>query len=251
MPEYRLDDLAREAGTTVRSVRTYQESGLLPHPEMRGRVGWYSDSHLARLKLIARLQDRGYTFAAIGELLHAWEHGRELGEVLGMEEALTTSLVPETASHMTLEELQERFQGQWDDKALARGTEMGLFEFDESTSGYRIPNPTLVESGARSVDFGIPLDQVLDLSQTMRDNLKVVAEACVTMVAERILREVAPDGLPTNEALVEATGVIDSLRSQAQVGVDGWFSRCMDDVIAETVGRVFAQAAESGAVPDA
>ena len=29
MAEYRIDDLAREAGTTTRNVRVYQENGLL------------------------------------------------------------------------------------------------------------------------------------------------------------------------------------------------------------------------------
>jgi DNA-binding transcriptional MerR regulator len=243
MAEYRLDDLAHEAGTTVRSVRTYQESGLLPHPEMRGRVGWYSDAHLARLKLIARLQDRGYTFAAIGELLHAWENGRDLADVLGMETALTTSLVPETAEHMTREQLQERFHGQFDDEAVARNVALGVFEPEDG--GYCVLSPAVVEAGARSVDFGIPMDEVLDLSDTMYRQLKPIAEACVAMVARRILRDSGPDGLPAGEALVEATGVIDALRAQSLFAVDGWFSRCMDEVISETVGRAFTHAAES------
>ncbi|MGZ6833811.1 MAG: MerR family transcriptional regulator, partial [Mycobacteriaceae bacterium] len=68
MTEYRIDDLARLAGTTVRNVRVYQDRGLLPGPRKQGRTGWYSESHLARLKLIGRLLDRGYTFATIGEL---------------------------------------------------------------------------------------------------------------------------------------------------------------------------------------
>ena len=32
MAEYRIDDLARAAGTTARNVRAYQERGLLPPP---------------------------------------------------------------------------------------------------------------------------------------------------------------------------------------------------------------------------
>jgi DNA-binding transcriptional MerR regulator len=45
MAEYRIDDLARAAGTTARRVRAYHERGLLPPPEKRGRVGYYNDSH--------------------------------------------------------------------------------------------------------------------------------------------------------------------------------------------------------------
>ena len=43
MAEYRIDDLAREAGTTVRNVRVYQDRGLLPPPRREGRAGIYSD----------------------------------------------------------------------------------------------------------------------------------------------------------------------------------------------------------------
>src|SRR5436305_1643105 len=45
--EYRIDELAREAGTTVRNVRAYQDRGLLPPPRRSGRVGLYTDAHLS------------------------------------------------------------------------------------------------------------------------------------------------------------------------------------------------------------
>ena len=48
MADYRIDDLARAAGTTVRNVRAYQERGLLPPPRREGRVALYGDAHLAR-----------------------------------------------------------------------------------------------------------------------------------------------------------------------------------------------------------
>ena len=51
MAEYRIDDLAREAGTTVRNVRVYQDRGLLPPPRREGRAGIYTDVHLGRLRL--------------------------------------------------------------------------------------------------------------------------------------------------------------------------------------------------------
>jgi DNA-binding transcriptional MerR regulator len=63
MAEYRIDDLARAAGTTARRVRANQERGLLPPPEKRGRVGYYNDSQLVRLKLIDSLLSRGFTSA--------------------------------------------------------------------------------------------------------------------------------------------------------------------------------------------
>ncbi|MBF6482319.1 MerR family transcriptional regulator, partial [Nocardia cyriacigeorgica] len=46
MGEYRIDELARAAGTTSRNVRLYQEKGLLPAPVRRaGRANIYGDAH--------------------------------------------------------------------------------------------------------------------------------------------------------------------------------------------------------------
>ena len=44
--EYRIDELAREAGITVRTLRYYRERRLLPPPRRAGRIGWYSQAHL-------------------------------------------------------------------------------------------------------------------------------------------------------------------------------------------------------------
>jgi len=80
--EYRIDDLARVAGTTVRSVRVLHDRRLLPPPVLRGRTGWYGDEHVARVRVVLDLQERGHTLAAIRELLAAWEEGRDLADVL-------------------------------------------------------------------------------------------------------------------------------------------------------------------------
>jgi DNA-binding transcriptional MerR regulator len=54
-----IDELARRAGTRTTTVRLYQTKGLLPPPEIRGRLGYYNAAHLARLRVIDRLQKRG------------------------------------------------------------------------------------------------------------------------------------------------------------------------------------------------
>ena len=84
--EYRIDDLAREAGVSVRNVRVYQDRGLLPPPRKVGRTGWYDESHLARLQMISRMLDRGYTFVTISELLTAAQYGLRVEDVLGTED---------------------------------------------------------------------------------------------------------------------------------------------------------------------
>jgi DNA-binding transcriptional MerR regulator len=88
-PDLTIDDLARGAGIPSRTVRFYQTRGLLPRPEMRGRVAHYGPAHVERLRRIAQLQDRGLKIKAIHELLGRVERGEtRLEEWLGLEDRL-------------------------------------------------------------------------------------------------------------------------------------------------------------------
>ncbi len=79
-----MDEFAREAGTTTRQVRALQTQGLLPHPDVVGRTGFYDTAHLDRLRAILRLQADGFSLASLAVLLQAWETGMTLGQVLGL-----------------------------------------------------------------------------------------------------------------------------------------------------------------------
>ena len=58
MPDdaYSITDLARLSGVTPRTVRYYVAQGLLPSPGQAGPNTRYGERHLARLRLIRRLQ---------------------------------------------------------------------------------------------------------------------------------------------------------------------------------------------------
>jgi Ca-activated chloride channel family protein len=62
---YKLDELARAAGTSVRTVRYYVQRGLLPAPAFRGKDTAYEHDHLVRLRAIRRLQDAFFPLDAI------------------------------------------------------------------------------------------------------------------------------------------------------------------------------------------
>jgi len=90
--EFRVDELARRAKIASTTVRLYQSKGLLAAPRLEGRTGWYDESHLSRLRLIARLQAEGHSLAGIGDLLQQWEQGRSLDAMIGVEAELAALL---------------------------------------------------------------------------------------------------------------------------------------------------------------
>lgn len=62
---YKLEELAREAGTSARTVRYYVQRGLLPAPAFRGKDTGYGREHLVRLRAIKRLQEAYFPLDAI------------------------------------------------------------------------------------------------------------------------------------------------------------------------------------------
>jgi len=67
--EMTIEELATASQLTVRNIRAYQSRGILTPPRMQGRKGFYGLDHLQRLKHVAELQRRGYSLAAIQDIL--------------------------------------------------------------------------------------------------------------------------------------------------------------------------------------
>src|SRR6476659_2803894 len=60
-----LDELTERVGMSVRNIRFYTSKGLVPPPLRRGRSGYYTADHVARLQLVQELQGHGFTLSAI------------------------------------------------------------------------------------------------------------------------------------------------------------------------------------------
>ena len=160
--EYRLDELARSAGVASTTVRLYQTKGLLASPRLEGRTGWYDDSHLSRLRLIARLQGEGYSLAGIANLLEQWEHGRSLDAVIGVEAELDALLGDVHAIVLDPVELLQRFpDGSMTPELLQRAAALGLAQPTDDGK-VRVADRRFLETGAALAHLGIPLDVILD-----------------------------------------------------------------------------------------
>lgn len=89
MSEYTIDELAAATKVPSRTIRFYQSKGALPRPEIKGRVAFYGEPHVERLKLIASLQDRGLRIDAIRDLVARIDKGEvDVAEWLGLETQL-------------------------------------------------------------------------------------------------------------------------------------------------------------------
>lgn len=144
-----MEELAREAGITVRTLRFYRERKLIPPPRREGRIAWYDEDHLARLRTIAALLERGHTLNGIAELSEAFDHGRDVGELLGLG-----APTEETPVRLSPEELADVFAGQDTPENLAAALDLGYLATD-GTDLVHISR-RLLDTSAALVREGIP-----------------------------------------------------------------------------------------------
>jgi DNA-binding transcriptional MerR regulator len=176
-----IDDLARRVELPVRTIREYHTMRLLPPPERRGRMGLYGDRHVQRLRLISRLQRRGYSLAGIRDLLGAWESGTDLVTLLGVDES--QAALDETPLYLTRAELLQRLPA-LDEATLARAGRIGLVRPQGDHFGVR--SPALLGLVADWVRAGVPLDETLDLIEVFVGDLDTLAGKLAEEIVARI-----------------------------------------------------------------
>ncbi|MER6255228.1 MerR family transcriptional regulator [Streptomyces sp. NPDC001584] len=207
---YRREDVARAAGVKVRNLRYYQERGLLPPPRREGRIAWYSDDHLTRLRLISDLLGRGYTVNGIAELLHAWEQGGGLSQLLGLEREMTRDWVQEEPVTLSRGELRELFGPTATAADTRRAAELGYVTIDGDLVTY--PNRQLLESTLALVRQGVPLAEILDAGEFVQAQAAAVADRFVGLFRRYVIDAAGMDG---------SVGTVGSAGADGSVGTDG------------------------------
>lgn len=78
---YSITELTREFGVSTRTLRFYEDEGLL-HPERRGRTRLYRAADRRFLQEILRGRRIGFTIAEIREIVHVYkEPPGEIGQL--------------------------------------------------------------------------------------------------------------------------------------------------------------------------
>jgi DNA-binding transcriptional MerR regulator len=200
--EYRIEQLARTAGVAVDTIRFYQGKGLLEAPRREGRVTWYGDGHVDRLKRIKELQQQGFTLTVIQRFL--------AGELEPSDEALVAAVTrPSAPQTLTLGDLAERSGVA--EPLLMTLQQAGLLVPIEGGDEPLYPADDLdaIAAGMKLIAAGVPLGPLMELGKDhaavdlfdryVRERIQ--AEGAATEAAERKL-------LQTFNELLEASGTL-------------------------------------------
>ncbi|MFE4536741.1 MerR family transcriptional regulator [Streptomyces scopuliridis] len=226
--EYRIEGLAQASGATVRTIRAYQDRGLLPRPERRGRANVYDGTHLVRLRQIAGLLDRGYTLASIKELLEAWDAGRGLGGVLGLAAEVHGPWTDEEAARISREELDEWFGGARDDAAVEEALELGVLErIPGRDDAFLVPSPQELAVAAELHAAGVPLTATSGHLRELRGQVEHIASRFLEFTTEHVFARYLGHRPPTDAEAAEAAALVRRMRPLAQQSVDAELARAM------------------------
>jgi DNA-binding transcriptional MerR regulator len=249
--EYRIEELARIAGTTIRNIRVYRDRGLL-HPPLRvGRIALFNDTHLTRLRLITSLLDRGYNIAHVHEMLSAWEEGKNVGDMLGLESAIAGTWATEKPERMSLADAKRLVD---DDQGFERmvGLDVIRLEDDEAV----IVRPKLIEAFNDIRTYGVATGKLVDLHEQIAPLIDQISGILVQAGIDEVVDRIKPGAaLPPDTEVAELITMLVRFRTQAVSAVSATLAFSIESTIESAVGQILgdliAEEADKETPPEA
>jgi DNA-binding transcriptional MerR regulator len=236
--EYRIEELARLGGTTTRNIRVYRDRGLL-HPPLRvGRIALFNDTHLTRLRLITSLLDRGYNIAHVHEMLSAWEQGKNLGDMLGLESAIAGSWATEKPERMSVADAKRLVD---DDAGFERMIGLGVVRLEDSGDVQEavIVRPKLIEAFNEIRQYGVASEKLIDLHEQIAPLIDQISGLLVQAGIEHVVDRINPGAaLPPDTEVAELITMLVRFRTQAVSAVSATLAFSIESTIESAVSQI-------------
>jgi DNA-binding transcriptional MerR regulator len=168
-----LDELTNRVGMSVRNVRFYTTKGLVPPPIRRGRSGYYTPDHVARLQLVQELQGHGFTLAAIERYL-AGIPKDATPEDIALHRTMLAPWQAEAPVEMSRRELDKRTGRSLTDEHLSTLSALGIV-FRNKRGRYQVAMSQL-SVGLGLLDLGFPTEAAVAASEVYAKHGRQIAE---------------------------------------------------------------------------
>lgn len=226
-----IDELAREVGMTVRTIRSHQARGLLQPPEVRMRTGYYGSQHAARLRLIQELQAEGFNLTGIRRLI---ERTGESEQLLGLKRAVTMPFETEQPEMLTQEELASRFGSYASPKALAQAEKLGIL-VPVGNGRYEAPSPVLLRAAEELMARGVSVFSALSVFEQLERHSEAISRSFVKLFLAEVWRPFQDAGNPESRA-PEVIESIERLRPLASDALLSVFQKTMTREVESAFG---------------
>jgi DNA-binding transcriptional MerR regulator len=204
---YRVEQLAAACDVSVDTVRYYQTRGLVPPPAREGRVAWYDDRHVERIREVRELRRRGLTLAAIE---------RVLGDGLDPADADLAVAIAAARGEARQDELLtlDGFASRSGVPAsLIQAVEREGIELGRTVDGevrYTAADTDMVRGALRLLEYGLPLGELLSLARDTNDAMVALATRAVELFDEHVRKPIR-DTADAEDAAVQLVEAFDTL----------------------------------------
>ncbi|GGU37252.1 MerR family transcriptional regulator [Lentzea flava] len=231
MPEsLTIDELASRIGLPSSTIRMYQTKGVLHAPRRQGRVAYYDASHVERLTLVQRLQQRGFSLPAIAELIQAREKGESVAAVLGMGETEG----PDDWVRIKVRDIKHLIpMGDVQPRLLLRAMRLGLVRWKY---GWPHARRWALEAGGRLAGLRVPSDDVMDSFTRLRTATDAIAADFVRLFEQQFWPELARKAGDENQ-LENVRALLVELTYTAETAVVGTLRESIRDAAEEFASR--------------
>lgn len=226
-----VDELAAACGLTVRTVRFYATKGLLPPPQLRGRVGLYDEGHLARLRLIRDLQEAGFTLNAIERFIERMPEEASAADV-AVFGAMLTPWVAAVPEELDRDQLDAAAGRHLDDDDVAALVEAGLIE--PAGAGRVRVRPSDLDLGLELLELGVPRAMITESMALIEAATGELAEQLAGLLRHHLFRPYL-DGHLSDEERLALSRVIERLRPLTIQAVMSAMQAAVDRAVRERI----------------
>ncbi len=181
-PHLTLEQLTERSGMSVRNIRFYTTRGLLPPPHRRGRQGFYTLDHLARLELVQELQSHGFTLSAIEKYVSDIPR-TATPEDIALHRTLLAPWSADMPVEMSRDELSQRTGRDLTDADLESLTALGIVRLVDGQ--YRVAVSQL-SVGISLLDLGFPTEAAVAAAKIYADHGRQIAEELYALFRDQV-----------------------------------------------------------------
>jgi DNA-binding transcriptional MerR regulator len=228
--EMTLDELTERVGMSVRTVRFYTTKGLVPPPVRRGRSGYYSADHVARLELVRELQAHGFTLAAI-EGYMARIPADATPETIALHRTLLAPWMPELPETVSRKELVRRAGRPLTDEDLATLNVLGIV-YPTKQGKFQVAAAHL-SMGVALLDVGLPQETAVAAQEIFTAHGRAIAEELTDLFKEQVWPAYKKQGVSPEHV----RGIVEKFKPVSVAALVAAYETAVDEMRRESVAR--------------
>lgn len=224
-----LDELTNRVGMSVRTIRFYTSKGLVPPPLRRGRSGYYTAEHIARLELVQELQSHGLTLSAIEKYVSTIP-GTASPEDIALHRTMLAPWMAEQPVRMSHDELEQRAGRPLGEPELETLTALGIVLPEDG--GYQVAVSQL-SVGLGLLELGYPTEAALAATEMYARHGRQIAEELYELFRTMVWPAYKESGM-TPERLKE---VVERLKPLSVASLVSAYEAAMDEKKRENIAK--------------